>query len=247
MKKGVKAQVSVFIIIAIIIVVVVGIYFFIKGDLKQEIDSHVQPIYSFVESCLKETAENAIVYVSERGGYYNVPELSFNEVPYYLYNGEGYIPTKDEIEEQVSFYVNNNLDSCINEFEDFPDFEIGQDEVESEVKIKDEKVVFKIKYPLKISKGENSYVFEDFETEVFVRLGVVYNAVDNLLLNEIDDPGSVCISCINYFAKENDLIINSMNYDDFILFSVIDEKSKIKNNDLVFSFINKYDFFKEEK
>ena len=114
-----KGQVAVFVILGIVIVA--GIILLIRPDvLKAGVSSEVEPIYSFVQQCLDETSRQAVIYVSERGGYYNVPEQSFAETtPYYLYEGTNLMPSKGIIAEELSLYVNENIGYCLNDFFSF--------------------------------------------------------------------------------------------------------------------------------
>lgn len=99
MKK--RAQVTIFIILAILIVgAVVGMFMF-KDKLISEpqYPSDIMEIKNFVEDCLETTAENSLIRIGERGGYF----LIFDEpsiearIPYYLEGTTKSIPTKQEI------------------------------------------------------------------------------------------------------------------------------------------------------
>ena len=67
MQKKRKAQVTIFIVLGIIIVAGILIYFFIRQETakKQNIDSDVQPIYSFVEECIQQNSIEVISILSQ--------------------------------------------------------------------------------------------------------------------------------------------------------------------------------------
>jgi len=243
MKKG---QISVFIIIAVLILGVIGGYFILKDrglDLGKEIiDPEVQPIYSFVENCIYETGENAVERIGETGGYFaSVDDSLENGIAYYLYEGENYMPSKEEVEEELSIYINEMLFFCISGFNDFPDFEVEEGEIETLTKIEDESVVFDVEYKLNVTKGERTYSFKNFEVKISVRLGVVYNVIENIMVEQMTHSDSICLGCVADLGLENNLNIDILDIEEGTIFSVVDESSKINNENFIFSFANKYD------
>jgi len=246
MKRG---QISIFVILGILIIAVVGIWFGVRTGIfeKEKVNPEVQPIYDFVENCLKETGYDAIDYTSKRGGYFISPNLSLdNGIPYYLYEGKNNIISKEEFEKQISLYIKDSLIFCTNGFIDFPDFEIEFQDLKTETKILDEKVEIKLNYPLSILKGENSYIFKNFKVDVPVRLGIVYSSAYDIMLNQMDIPDSVDIFLINELGLINDVDINLLDYDDrVVIYTIVDKNSKINEDNLIFNFANKYLIFEE--
>ncbi len=185
MKFGKKrGQIAVFVIVGIVLIIIIGVFFLLRNNLSKEkgIDSQADSISSFVESCIEQTSNDAILHISKRGGYFIAPKGSIhNKIPYYYNKEKNLMPLKERIEDELSLYMDNMLFFCIKNFVDFPDFDVRHGEVESDVKIYDEKIVFEIKYPLSFSKGENSYVFEDFDFEVDVKLGMIYNVIEQII------------------------------------------------------------------
>ncbi len=245
MERGRKAQVSAFIIIGVIILSVVIIYFLSKSETEffnvqqKKVNPEVQPLYDFVDDCIRETGEAAILLVSSQGGYYALPELSIDlGVPYYIHD-KSYVPSLETISEEISRYINYNMDFCIDEFGEFPDFEINSNTIETTTDIKDSEVIISVNYPLSISKGDNRFSVEDFETIIDARLGVLYRTADNIVLNEIDDLQGICIACIDSFAEENNLKIHALDYYDGVIFSIVDETIKINDENIVFNFAKK--------
>ena len=67
-----KAQITVFIIIALLIVFIIIGFFIIKNNQINNgngINQNIMPVYDYVENCLKTTGFDAIDYTSKRGGY----------------------------------------------------------------------------------------------------------------------------------------------------------------------------------
>ena len=248
MKKGDKGQVTTFIIFALMIIAIIAGYYLLKSENlnlagKKKINPEIQPVYDYVDNCLKETGREAIEIIGLAGGYYQLPELSIDlGIPYYMHEKIDYTPSKEKIEEQISFYVNDNLNDCINNFENFPDFLISSDNMKIETGIEDDKVVLDLDYRLSVKKGEESYLIEKFSSEIPVRLGIVYGVAKNIVANEIKDSMYICFDCIDYFSEKYDLKVNLFSYNDNdVIFTIIDENSEINGKDFVFNFVNKYE------
>jgi hypothetical protein len=240
------AQVTIFIIIGILIFLIVAGFFIVKNRTVEnkdgEINPEVMPVNSFVLECIKETGLNAIDFTSMRGGYFITPEKATeNDIAYYFIEGQSYMPTKEEIEKQISMHISEMLFLCINEFSNFPDLKVSEGEIKTKTKIEDNKVTFDVIYPLSISKNFKTYSLEKFNAEVPVRLGIVYDSIAYLIEDQVKHPDSSCISCMVYLSQEHDLNIHSFSYnEDAIVISVKDDKSNLNNKSLVFNFANKY-------
>ncbi len=259
-KKKRKAQITVFVIIAVFILAGALTIYVSRVDLLNigkrmagktpGIDS----INSFVEECIYATGEEAIFHISSTGGYTIEPEKSiylFNEtdigIAYYLYNNENLMPSLGKIEEQISLYMDNFLYFCTNDFREFAGFEIKSGVVKTQTRIERDKVVFSVQYPLSISKEEKSYVLNNFESEIPVRLGMVYNINKEIMDKQMEKTDAVCLSCLDEMTRKYNVSVQMLeSFNESIVFVIRDEKSEIYNRPYEFYFANKYDFGLEE-
>ena len=90
-----------------------------------------------------------------------------------LHRGES-VPT---IEEELDYYINNNLGKCINSFSDMKKrgyniTELGLPVVTSSVN--DETMSFVLSYPLKIQQQKNHYTLEEYYTEHDINFKEIY-------------------------------------------------------------------------
>jgi len=240
-----RAQVSVFIIISIIVIAVVLIFFIFKTDvLEEEVPGDMQLIQDFVNDCVRLTGENALDHVGERGGYFSIFENSTQEgIAYYFYNGEDLMISKKNIEEEISVYMDSFIYFCINDFEDFSDYEIEQGDAETNTLIMDDKVIFDINYPISVKKGDYSYVFEEFNgVEVFVRLGVMYSFAEDFIKEQMSNKEAICVSCLQELGANYSLDVHMMESIDenSVVFVIRDESSKINEKDYLFYFAGQY-------
>jgi len=246
-----RGQLTIFIIIALLIVAAIAGYFFIRGKIvfsETQLPPEAQSVKTFVDECLDSAAEETIYYIGQGGGYFVPPEISTKEgVTYYYKNKQNYIPTKEYIEEEIALFTAAQTIACVNNFSGFPDLDIRGEKIDASAKIKNEKIIIGLDYPLRITKGESVTVIKDFETIVPVRLGIVYNSVYKIFGKEPDYEG-VCLSCILEESEKNDFYVDMLDEDDgTTIFIFRDEQSIIGNKTFEFMFANKYEFMSEEE
>jgi len=207
--KSKRSQVTPFIIVAILLIGILGGYFLIKNvevDLISKVDPEVRPIYSFVENCLEDTAVDGIYYIGETGGYF-VPakDSTIEGIAYYYLDGNNHFPDKKILENELALYIENFVGFCSGDFVDFPDFEVEVGEINVKTNIRDNEVVIEADYFVSVKKGESSYSFNKFESNIPIRLGIVYNVSREMTNDLIENNGDICISCITRYGEENDL------------------------------------------
>jgi len=244
--KSKRSQVTTFIIIGVIILAGILIYFFMNIKTKSNVNSVpevVSPINLFVLNCLDNSLKDSIIYVSGTGGYYILPQESNDlGISYYLSHGKNLMPSKESIEKEISNSINDKMFFCLNDFSDFPDFNISYGNITSDVKIKNESVSVKLDLPLSILKDDKSYSLKSFESYQNVRLGVIYNAVLEMIRAQMPYTEGICIQCFYDPAQKNDLYVTSVNYGGGYIYTVVDTRSILGNETLTFNFANKYDF-----
>jgi hypothetical protein len=221
-----KGQVTIFIIVAIIIVVI-GVSFFIFKDSlvnSNKVSSEIAPIKNFVDDCIEKTGEKVIYEVGQKGGYYLAPEKStITGIPYYYLEGEFLMPSNEEIEKEISFFVKENLFFCTKNFVDFKDYNISQKEIKVETTILNNKIKLEIDYPLRIAKGKESFIIKDFEKEIPVRFGLVYDSILEY---------GICLNCLEDISEENDFYIEMFDYEqNTIIVNFIDKNSIINGEE----------------
>lgn len=243
-RKNKKSQVTIFIIIGIVIVVIVSLIYGIskyasKGETTtavkkvREAKLNVQPIITYVESCLDRYAKQGLTLLGYQGGrmlvsqggtsysFRHIEDASYaiyppnplalkpdpNDDPWreFPYVGADYtndvltgifgdnrLPplTKDSgphsMQLQLEGYVLNTIGECdLSVFENQFDIVKGTPSVEA--KISKDNVIFNLVYPLEISDiatGAKTTI-QDFQANVRIRLGKVYEFVRTLVINDV--------------------------------------------------------------
>lgn len=142
MKK--RGQITLFIIMGIMLVLGSLIFFLVKDIVfdVEEIDNQevIDKLRYDTYSCLKDLGKEAIVSISEKGGYVYLPEHSSEgniKTSYYLYENIKRIPSKQDIEQEVAKYIDYNHMRCIPIDEGY---EITYSEPEVSALIKDKDI-----------------------------------------------------------------------------------------------------------
>lgn len=234
--KDKRGQVTIFIIVAVLVVAGAGVYFFVKGGISRGNTpvSGTEEVYNFVEDCTQKVGEAAVYYIGQHGGHYLPPErYTENGVPIYFLNGEIFIPSKENIEGNISGYFDDALNLCLDDFSSFNNFNITSGKIKVSTKIYDDYVSLSLNYPLVIKKGEDTYRIEDFgEARIPVRLGIIHSMSESIVQQHYQNPLEICISCLSDLQNENGMLIEMRNFDNLIIYNLVDPKSKLNSNGL---------------
>jgi len=238
MKRG---QVSVFVIVGVLIVVLILIFFIVRNSEFGKSKVEIQKIHSFVQDCIEKESMEVIYEIGEHGGYYNASAKSTESgIAIYYDKGEINIPSIEDIEKEISFYLEKRLPFCTRNFTDFKDYKIEQSKIEVEADIRSKEVKIKVHHPLKITKGENVVLLEDFEVKIPVKLGIFYNSAKEFI-EEQKDYGGVCLNCLLDVSVKNDFYVDMINYgDNIIVFIFKETNQETVDERFMFIFANKY-------
>ena len=203
-----KSQISIFFLIALVIIIFGGIYFYFQRIAIEEagiMQPEIAPIQVFIGSCIDQTATEALTILGMNGGYIDFPlsiesnprsylqsgPLDEIKNPYWWYDGISAIPSEEFMAQQLENYVNNNLRTCLNNFETFSSqFEIEeQGPISAEVTLADNDVVVDVSFPVDVLKKENMtrIRFEKFSETVPIRLKKAYEFTKKIMEAENRD------------------------------------------------------------
>lgn len=191
-----KAQLTIFIIVAIVIIVSLILFFLFRGSLSAtNVPVEIEPVYNYYLGCIDEGVGLGGVIMGEQAGYIEPPEfepgsvyMPFSNqlnffgigVPYWHYvSGNNVVkeqmPTKKEMEEQLSNFLEEVLVYC--DFSNFVEkgFEIriGK-EVEVDTEINKNNVEVRVNQNLEIKYGDSSWTNKVHSQEVSSNLGNFY-------------------------------------------------------------------------
>lgn len=252
--KNKKAQITMFIIIAIMILFASAAVLFTREKIAErgivefekvaKVPLELTPVKTFIENCIEKEAIPAIYFMAIQGGHIYPPVNSFVTeqyvVGYGYYLGQNTLPSIEEMELQLSAYVDLNLYNCINDFEEFrkQGLNIGAEAVNTTTKITEERVAIKVNYPVTLYTDGSEAEASEFISIIPIRLGKLRNDAEKIVLKEIENPDSIELNFISRFDSE----VNSLPYDSSTtLYTLYDLKSSLSNVPFIFMFANKFD------
>ncbi len=189
----------------------------------------------YVDTCLESIVLQGVNILSAQGGYI---ELPLNEVPTLINpfgnaldlfgTGSGQVaywftetasgvqksqmPTKEQMETALATYIDNNVQSCINDFRPLRNqgYAFTEELPRSRVAINEENIIVQTDYKITMQKDDFSFTFERFRKTIKTELGKMYQTAVQIMQKEGTD----------YFLEERAL--DMMAVYDTIPFSGID-------------------------
>ena len=176
-----KAQLSIFLVIALVIVaavILVG-FLFSQGKvlpLSQEqsttiLGSQVSPVKDLISSCVEDATTSGLQFVGARGGYASYTEQGLNSIDFagakvvvLARTEKGFVnrlPSKEEFERQISAYLNDEelggaqIERCVDRFSLFEDdgYGVSPKKRTLNVNVGEESINVDVNWQVELSKG----------------------------------------------------------------------------------------------
>lgn len=248
-KKGhtIKAQVAIFIIVAIVIVGAIALVYIIKknrGDLDNGAKAEIDSVKNSIQECMKFTAGDALDIIGVQGGYYNKQvdsyDLGWAFIPYYYNEGKFLMPQNSVIESELANYINDNLGICIESMNSF-DYSLKYANPKTSVSIAPGIVNFIIDLPISATKDAKTTTFQLKELPVIYqsKLYEILEIAKYITDSHKEDPDMVCINCVADMAKEREVYVDMLNFDGNTT-TLIVMSENVTLMGYSFEFLNKY-------
>ena len=257
--KNLKSQITIFVLLGLIISIGFGFVIYLNnGTIKQtEIEKsnkiifQTNPIKLFIENCIEDTGKSALIYIGKHGGYFETKKPYLKDanfdLPYYLYNNLDFSPSIHDIEYELSKYMDNNIQSCINNFEYFKKqgFGITYENPRASAFIGEDFVSFDLFFPIQIKKENTKQKIENFNVNLNeIHLKNIYNTSKEIVNFQYKNPDKLCLTCIYELSEKADLFIDVQSYrNNSIIFVIKDyniTSDSIINKPYNFTFSIKY-------
>ncbi len=237
-----KAQLSIFVIIGLIVLAAVsaGIYFYQQSStIDQNSPLELSPVKNYVDQCIDQVAVPGIYLLGLQGGQIFVNRENVNisslNVVYGYYKNRNVLVTKQEMEQQISTYMELQLPVCLSNFESLKEkgLNVTARNITAKTTIADNEVFININYPVTIKQDLQSQKVDSFSRKYAIRLGHIRDVADQVVKKQQEDPYS-----INYqFLTTFDVHIETSLYDnESLIYKIEDPLSKQKTIPYVFEF-----------
>lgn len=238
-----KGQITVFIILGIVLLslVIISLY----ANLLKKISlpsSQEEEAKRFFQSCIEKETLDGIQLLGIRGGYLKIKEpyleLNYTTIPYYFYETRIIQPSKKDIELELRDFITKAISVCYHNLSIFEEigYSIDAKEPKTDVLINNENIILKIKYLLIFSKNEISFQIDDFNIQLPVRLGYVYDVASRITENTAKNQKDVDMTFLSGFDVKVE-IMPSIN--NSLVYAIGDEKSRINGEPFIFLIAHK--------
>jgi len=233
-----KAQVTIFIIIAIMIVVGILLMFLFWGDIESFTEYHIEENPEpFLDSCIEPHVKEAAEIISHQGGYINTTFYRIYEgerISYLCYNVNNYLQCVNQqpmliqhIKREIYRYIEDDVENCFQELKlnlekqgAVVDLKDGSFEVE----LKSKKILINIERDLAITKADKTYKFEKFNSII---KHPIYDL--SLVAQEIVNQESRFCNFVQegYMIFYNQFDIDKLRtWDRLLIYTITDRQSK---------------------
>lgn len=239
-----KGQITWFIIVGIIILISVGFLYIGPKLMKKTTDIKKYQEYpltkasikDYVESCLNEVTIPGIYLLASKGGYlYSHSPLfitEYEQIAYHLEYDQDVSPSKEFMQDELSKFIKDSLNLCLNNFEVFEFYDIQYGEMNVESIITDKDIFVKVYYPVTIKQENSQIKISDFITTIPIRLGSILDIKDDIL-KSIKNNKYIDLD----YLSSQELEITLLPYDkQNLVYSLFDNQSGIYNNPFIFNF-----------
>lgn len=231
-----KSQVVVFILLVLVVFFLVAFVLYVSAD-KNSDDSaeirngfDVKSISNFVNFCLREKNEEALVEVASKGGYFSLPVYSTerlpDNLPYFLYQGSIFIPPIEKVQENVALAVENQLGDCLN----FTGFEGLNISVETppaiSVLLHADAMQVTLHQKIVVRNEQSETTVESFTASiptVFLRM---YEHTKKIVETHTQSGEYVCLSCLRQLNALADFTTKTGMTPEAFLYTLEEDKQE---------------------
>lgn len=223
-----KAQVTLFVIIAIVVAASVLIVYStgMFEKLKESaMPDSVKAAKSDIDSCVAKASKESLGIISAQGGFLAPEDYYFegNIHLAYWYDDKDLSPATEDIEKEMSDTACLSLLTCI----DFERYSLIAGECSAKTTIKSDSVLIDINYPITMTSADKEYKFQSFSAKLNARLGKVYSAAKEIVAEHAENADEICLTCLADIGEKNDMLIKVGSDNETLTISIEDSNSKV--------------------
>ena len=238
-----KGQITIYIILGLVIFISFIFIYSLTKSPHRSTDKDIKLLYqsqdlkgqveSFISGCANRLLKEAIYYNGKQGFYYYSPNIpvpipySSLNIPFYVFYNETFLPSHEEIENELEYYVEDNLDKCINNFKifNFSGYDFLAEPPLIRVSITDKAVIMNTSYSVKaVYENLNMIEIRDFyRTTTKFDYQKIYSLLSHIVSNLTTNNELIPIGYISDLAEEQGFTYGLVAFGDssilYILFN----------------------------
>lgn len=200
-----KAQITIYIIIAVVIVAVVILFLVLRAGIIPNplSSSEIKDANSYLEECVEEEVSDALGILGPRGGtiepvlYKNfkfTDETKAYKISYLCYNADDkaqcviqYPNLQGHVESEIKNYVEGTVDSCLSDLNKSYERAGYQTKISGEgyeVKLSENKVSINFNQKIELTKSDQSTIRSNLAAEIPTRIYSLMNTAQEIVNDE---------------------------------------------------------------
>mgnify|MGYP001610333573 FL=1 len=205
-RKSKRAQIAIFVIVALIIITALIAIFLIRSRITPApqtgiLSAQVEQFRLFMEGCVENVSYAGFERLGLQAGYYDFADSGLRSIDF---AGEKVVvaekldselinrlPNQQQIEEQFKLYMLREgyaaIDGCTKDFAAFKgQFNIQQDKSRRQItaQLREDDVIIKTVWPLRISRGQQSIEINHKDIRLFIPLGKILRVATDIVNKE---------------------------------------------------------------
>jgi hypothetical protein len=241
-------QVTIFILTGVAISIMFLFIFYLQRNVaaNTEIENlkSFESVKSFVNSCMEDIGDRGIYFIGLHGGhYYNYTideEDPIINIPYYWYNQQNLMPSKETIQDELSKYVEQELQDCLD-FNVFSGYNISTGNIEANSIITNNNIKINVDFPIEAVRGEEIFKADKFLSTVNLDFDYKYEIIKKIMEEQEKAPNSVPIGFLSELAyNEGFTFTNVYLNNNSVLYTLIFEE-ELKPS-YIYNFIGMYNW-----
>ncbi|MBI2653931.1 hypothetical protein HYX02_03905 [Candidatus Woesearchaeota archaeon] len=235
-----RGQITIVMALAIVMLIIAALTIYVlnyyKKNFTEPLVFEKASIENYINNCIKKTAEDGVKLLGKQGGYINLEDSikAQNNIAVLSLNNKSKAQPIAGMENDLSNYLKNNLNSCLKNFKDFKrqGWQVEAGSIKAAAKINENDVTFEANFPMSVNSKGDTIKFERFVIMLNVRLKYVYELVDSIVDFKIKHNRDIDLKDATKYDVEIVVFLHNKN----IIYAIYDHKYPILNKPYMFIF-----------
>lgn len=244
-KKIKKAQITLYVVVAILIVLIGATSYLIYTNIKAKRISQEEILYTkdHLKNCVENALSNyGLLLIAKQGGYYILPNESINfleeKTAFYLKENKSLVPTKRSVELQIVKWIKDNTKQCYN----IATYKILKIMPAEKVDVYLRNNRTEIALEGIVIKKEKDVASLNVDFVINIDITKYINISENIVNEFAGTNPYVCIECVDFIGVKNNVNISIVSVTKYVykvphVWFLINADEKLNNKSFVWRFV----------